>query len=187
MSEVSKTEIQTLTHNNPFPKLKKEIDAVIEMAGRSYISGTDKVLYHSKRMDYHCLCKFILKEPNQLTILKDLYENIHNEGTFEEILNTQIQEVFAYKRCNHKRKTLFQEVLYRMITTFCEKDINNHSEELLKHILERLKLLDNEECNFTIDIDNTVKRYNNIEYHIKMETLGNKFITIELFSTNNIN
>ena len=58
-----------------------------------------------------------------------------------------------------------------MITSFYEKDINNHSEELLKHILKRLKLLDNEECNFTIDIDNTVKRYNNIEYHNKMETL----------------
>ena len=190
MSEVSNTEIQTLIQNNPFPKLKKEIDSIISMAGHSYISGTDKVLYHSKRMDYYCLCKFILKEPNQLTILKELYENIHNEDLFKEIINKQIkEEVFSYKRCNHKRKTLFQEVLYRMIITFYEKDMNSHSEEILKHILQRLKLLDNEECNFTIDIEKTIKRYNNIEYHNKMETLKKemdntlKFNTIKIFGT----
>ena len=132
MSEANNSEIQTLTESNPFPKLKKEIDSIISTSGLSYISGTNKISYHSKRMDYYCLCNFILKEPNQMAILKELFENLHNENKLKTIIDEQVKEVvFAYKRINHFHKTLFQETLYRMLITFYEKDKNNYSEDFL--------------------------------------------------------
>ena len=158
-------DLKIVVENNQFPKIKKAISGIISMAGMSYISGTNKILYNDKRMDCYCLSKFILKEPSQLTILKDLYENIHDENEFLNIINRDVKEnKFSYKRVNHRCKTLFQETLYRLITTFYEKDKEKYSSDFIKVLLIRLKHLDNEATNFVIDIDKTLERYDNKEF-----------------------
>ena len=172
MTEASQRDLKTLTARNPFPKLKKEVDSIISMAGMSYINGTNKILYNCKRMDYYCLIKFILKEPNQLNILKELYENIYDVDKFNTIIYEQISDrVFAYKRINHKCKTLFQEILYRLIATFYEKDKDTYNSNFIQVFLERLKILDNVEFKFIIDIDETILQYKNEEYLNRLKSL----------------
>ena len=172
MSGAEQRDLKALTEKNPFPKLKKEVDSIISKSGMSYISGTNKILYNCKRMDYYCMVKFILKEPNQLDILKSLYENIYDENKLSSIIDERIyNRTFAYKRTNHMCKTLFQELLYRLITTFYEQDKETYDEHFIYHLLHRLKMLDNEKYNFTINIDKTVEKYKNEEYHIQMNNL----------------
>ena len=163
--------LKRFIQNNPFPKKKKDIEGIISKAGMNYIGGTDRRIYNLGNMDYYILVKF-LKEPSQLDILKDLYENIFNNHCLNEHLNTDIVEkCFSYKRVGYSHRALFQEILFRLITTLYETKVNEVDKEFIKHILNQLKTFDHCKYKFEIHVDRKYEEYLNEEYHRKQERL----------------